>query len=52
MSKERECELFTIVIAEDEYKDGLQPEEVKEVPGQAGNPSHVQIPSGNARLQH
>ena len=43
---------LTVVIAENEDENGLEAEEVEDVPRETGHPSHVQIPRHDSRLQH
>lgn len=42
----------TIVAAKDKVVDWLQTEQSEEIPGQAGNPSHIQITRPYTRLEH
>lgn len=42
----------TITAAEDEDEDGLQAEEVEEIPGEGGYPSHIEVARRNAGLEH
>jgi hypothetical protein len=45
-------EVLTIVAAKDEVVDWLQTKEGKEIPGQTGYPSYVQVASSDAGLEH
>lgn len=41
-----------VFVAEEEDEDGLEAEEVEEVPGEAGDPADVEVAGGDAGLEH
>ena len=42
----------TVIVSENEDEDGLQPEEIEEVPGERGDPSDVEVAGCDAGLEH
>ena len=46
------CRGLTVVVAEDEDEDGLQTEEVEEIPGQTRHPADVEVAGHHAGLEH
>ena len=43
---------FTVFIPEDEDEDGLEAEEVEEIPGEGGDPADVEVAGHDAGLEH
>lgn len=42
----------TVFIPEDEDEDGLEAEEVEEIPGEGGDPADVEVAGHDAGLEH
>ena len=43
---------LTIIVSENEYEDGLETKEVKKIPGERRDPSHVEVAGSDAGLKH
>lgn len=49
---ERQRQLLTVLIAEDQAKDGIQAKKTEEVPADTADPGHVHVGRIDAALEH